>query len=255
MTVPPPAGAAGPASDSAAIIGRTRGRFRLHQPWYAWGILLGLPIAVAGLIALTGDLLAAAITFALIALLATVPLCLVLLSFRVHVTERAIVIGPFLPGFRRTVHLFSDIDASTIRSWRNLSAYLRASRTPALMTAGLIAPGARGGVSYRVQRAGRLTSGRLEENPLIRDLGGTCELFALAGGSARFVRVLARAMQEAGAASEQEILALALEPGRLSPEPGAHLTQIPGHPQPAQTRFEDLPPERQAQIRQHIVGR
>ena len=42
------------------------------------------------------------------------------------------MIGPFLPGFARDVHLFSDIDVSTIRTWSNMRAYLRSSSTSTL---------------------------------------------------------------------------------------------------------------------------
>lgn len=243
MTAPVPA---------EPVIGRTRARFRMHWPWYTWVIPFLVPLVPGALILLTGDVLAAVITVIILVLLATLPLLWVLASFRIHVTDRAIVTGPFLPGFTRSVHLFQDIDVSTIRAWSNVSAYLRSSRTPALLTAGQVNRGSRHGISFRVRRIGDMRGGQLRENQMTRDLGGTAEIMSVTGGAERLIRSLATAMQDAGVAPADAVIAQALPPGRLSPERDSHLQQIPGWPQPSEERFEDLPPEVQQRLRDHL---
>ena len=233
------------------VIGRTRARFRMHWPWHTRAVLLLLPVVIGGLILLTGDVLAAVISALLVFLLATLPLLWVLASFRIHVTDRAIVTGPFLPGFTRSVYLFQDIDISTIRAWSNLSAFLRSARIPALMTAGRVNRGSRHGITFRARRVGDLSGGQLSENQMTRHLGGTTEIMSVTGGAERLIRSIATAMQDAGVAPADAILAQALPPGRLSPERNSHLQQIPGWPEPS----EDLQPEAQEQLRRALRGR
>lgn len=234
------------------IIGATRARFLMHWPWYTWALPPLLPAGIALLVLLMGDILAAVIGFILVTILATVPILLFMASFQIHVTERALVVGPFVPGYHRQVHLFSDIDTSTIRAWSNLSAYLRASRTPALMTAGHVNSGAKHGITFRVHRVGELQNGKLTENEVARALGGTTEVMSVAGHSKKLIHSLATAMERAGVARADAIIAQALPPGRLSPQRDAHLQQIPGWRQPKDDsveRFEDLPPELQQALR------
>lgn len=240
---------------TAANLGRTRARFGLHWPWYVWALPVAVPVAVALLVLLTGDALAAAISFVLIVLLASIPVLVILRSWAFRVTDRAIVIGPFLPGVSREVHLLEDIDLSTLRTWSNLGAYLTAAGTSGMATVGHVNRGSRDGISYRVARAGRLRGGRLEENALVADLGGTIELLSTPAGAARVAETIVRAAAEAGLPGADMALSTALPPGRLSPERGAHLREIPGHPAPRQARFEDLPPEMQARVRSHMDPR
>lgn len=242
------------APDARAVIGRTRLRVPIHKPWYVWAMILLLPLALGALVLATGDAVSAAIACVLLTLLATLPLVLVLRAWRIHVTDRAIVVGPFLPGFSRDVHLLADIDLSTLRTWSNVSAYTTASRSPRLLAAvGGLWPGARHGISYAVQRAGSLQGGRLTENRLITDLGGTYEVYGIAMRPERMVRAIAEAAQQAGIAPADQVLAAALPPGRLSSQPDAHLREMPGHPVPRQERFEDLPPEMQERLKRHII--
>ena len=130
-------------------------------------------------------------------------------------TDRAIVTGPFLPGFTRSVYLFQDIDISTIRAWSNLSAFLRSARIPALMTAGRVNRGSRHGITFRARRVGDLSGGQLSENQMTRHLGGTTEIMSVAGSAERLIRSIAAAMQEAGVAPADAVIAQALPPGRL----------------------------------------
>ncbi|MCT1775954.1 hypothetical protein [Brachybacterium sp. p3-SID957] len=72
----------------------------------------------------------------------------------------------------------------------------------------------------------------------------------MTGGAERLIRSIATAMQDAGVAPADAILAQALPPGRLSPERNSHLQQIPGRPEP-----EDLHPDAQEQLRRALRGR
>lgn len=216
----------------ARILGRTRATFRMHWPWYLELLPLAMVLAIVGLILLTGDELAAAITFALLLLLAVLPIALVLRSFAFSVTDRAIVIGPFLPGFPRTVVMFSDIDLATLRSWSNLAVYLYQSSTPWALTMGQINRGSRSGISFFARRTGDLEGDALTENQLTKDLGGTIEILSATRRPEKVIGVIARALADSGIASEQQALATALPPGRLTRAQGAHLREIPGHPMP-----------------------
>jgi hypothetical protein len=216
----------------AQILGRRRATFRMHWPWYLRLLPLALVLAIDGLILLTGDRLAAVISFVLLLLLAVLPIALVLRSFAFTVTDRAIVIGPFLPGFARSVVMLSDVDVSTMRTWRNLSAYLHQAGIPSLLTLGKINRGARGGISFFARRAGDLKGDALTEDERVRARGGTIEILSATRSPRAVIAVLARAMSDAGIVSEQQVLATALPPGTLTPDRGAHLREIPGHPVP-----------------------
>ncbi|UQN28107.1 hypothetical protein [Brachybacterium kimchii] len=216
----------------AQVLGRTRATFRMHWPWYLRLLPLVLVLAIDGLILLAGDRLAAVISFVLLFLLAVVPIALVLRSFAFAVTDRAIVIGPFLPGFPRTVVMLSDVDVSTMRTWRNLSAYLHQAGIPSLLTLGKINRGARGGISFAATRAGALEGESLTEDERVKARGGTIEILSATRSPEAVIAVIARAMADAGIAGEQQVLATALPPGTLSRERGAHLREIPGHPLP-----------------------
>jgi hypothetical protein len=216
----------------AQILGRTRATFRMHWPWYIKLLPLAMVLAIVGLILLTGDRLAAGITFTLLFFLAVLPIALVLRSFAFSVTDRAIVIGPFLPGVSRTVVMFSDIDVATLRSWSNLAVYLHQSSTPWALTVGQVNPGSRSGISFFARRTGDLEGDALTENQMTKDLGGTIEILSATRRPEAVVGAIARALADAGIANEQQILATALPPGRLTREQGAHLREIPGHPVP-----------------------
>ena len=86
---------------------------------------------------------------------------------------------------------------------------------------------------------------------MTRHLGGTTEIMSVTGGAERLIRSIATAMQDAGVAPADAILAQALPPGRLSPERNSHLQQIPGWPEPS----EDLHPDAQEQLRRDLRGR
>lgn len=240
--------------DRKAITGATRSRFRLHWPWYVWLLPLALPVVIGGMVLLTGDLLATVISTVLVALLATLPVLAILASFQIRVTERALLCGAFLPGLAQEVYLYADIDPRTVRAWSNVRAYLRASGMPSLMTGGQINPGARGGISFAVRRVGRARGRSVSEDQMVADLGGTAEVMSVSGNPERLVRSLAAAMQDAGVVRAESVLAAALPPGQLSGAPGSHAHEIPGHPQPSQQRFEDLPPEMQERLRDRLRG-
>ncbi|UQN28108.1 DUF6526 family protein [Brachybacterium kimchii] len=216
----------------AQVLGRTRATFRMHWPWYLKLLPLALVIVISGFVLLTGDRAAAAISFVLLLLLAVLPIALVLRSYAFSVTDRAIVIGPFLPFFSCTVVMLSDIDLGTLRSWSNLAAYLHQSSTPWALTVGQINPGSRSGISFFARRTGDLEGDALTENQMIKDLGGTIEILSASRRPTAVVGVIARALADAGIANQQQILATALPPGRLTRERGAHLREIPGHPVP-----------------------
>jgi hypothetical protein len=217
---------------NAQILGRRRATFRMHWPWYLRLLPLALVLVIDGLILLTGDRLAAVISFVLLLLLAVLPIALVLRSFAFTVTDRAIVIGPFLPGFPRSVVMLSDVELSTLRSWSNLAVYLHQSSTPWALTMGQINPGSRSGISFFARRAGDLQGATLTENQLTKDLGGTIEILSTTRRPEAVIGVIARALADAGIADEQQVLATALPPGHLTRERGAHLREIPGHPLP-----------------------
>jgi hypothetical protein len=216
----------------AQILGRTRATFRMHWPWYLKLLPLAMVLAIVGLILLTGDPLAAGITFTLLFFLAVLPIALVLRSFAFSVTDRAIVIGPFLPGYPRTVVMLADIDLSTMRTWRNLSAYLQQAGIPSLLTLGRVNRGARGGISFAATREGELDGDSLTEDERVKERGSTIEIMSATRRPEKVIRVIARALADAGIANEQRVLATALPPGTLSREHGAHLREIPGHPIP-----------------------
>lgn len=243
---------AGP-TDARAAIGRTRGRLYMHWPWYTWSLVVALPLLVCGGILLSGSVRAAVICLILLLLLSSLPITIGLRAWRTHITDHAIVVGPFLPGTRRSVFFYTDLDVSTIRAWRNTAAYLRSSGAPRFLMTGQVNPGSQHGISWGAWREHEIQRGVITEVPSGMEQKRYAEIVSTVGGSRRAIRILARALDDARIAPAEAITRQALPPGRLSPELDAHLRQIPGWPEPVQTRFENLPPELQERYRHHIV--
>ena len=236
------------------LVGTPRAQFRMHYSALVWAVLWLVPLLLAALLVATGSPGAAVIGLVLVWLLASLPLTWFLRRHRMILTDRAIVMGPFVPGVAPDVLFYADIDTSTIRTWSNLRAYLRASGTSAFTSGEMITPLSRLGVTFRAGRSGRLKDGRLVEDDLVASLGsGTVVMFALSGSAERFIGALTPLLVAARVPGAADVPRTALPPGRLSGEKDSHRTEIPGWPAPRPgERFEDLPPEVQEGIRRRM---
>ncbi|MCZ4325093.1 hypothetical protein [Brachybacterium paraconglomeratum] len=235
------------------LVGTPRAQFRMHYSALVWAVLWLVPLLLAAPLVATGSPGAAAIGLVLVWLLASLPLTWLLRRHRMLLTDRAIVMGPFVPRVAPTVLFHADIDASTIRTWSNLRAYLRAAELSAFESGEMITPLSRLGVTFRARRSGRLQDGRLVESDIVAALGGTTEMFALTGSAERFVGALTPLLVAARVPGAADVPRTALPPGRLSGEKDSHRTEIPGWPAPRPgERFEDLPPEVQEGIRRRM---
>lgn len=136
------------------LVGAPRARFAMHWPLLLWAVLWLVPLLCAALVVATGSPGAAVIGLVLVWLLASLPLTWFLRRHRMILTDRAIVMGPFVPGVAPDVLFYADIDTSTIRTWSNLRAYLRTSGTSAFTSGEMITPLSRLGVTFRAGRAG-----------------------------------------------------------------------------------------------------
>ena len=235
------------------LVGEPRERFGMHWPLLLWAVLWLVPLLCAALILVGGSPGAAIVLLVVVWLVVSLPLTWFLRRHRMILTDRAIVMGPFVPRVAPTVLFYADIDASTIRTWSNLRAYLRASETTAFTSGEMITPLSRLGVTLRARRSGRLEDGRLVESDLVASLGGTVEMFALTGSAERFIGALTPRLVAAGVPGAADVPRTALPPGRLSGQKDSHRTEIPGWPAPRPgERFEDLPPEVQESLRRRM---
>ena len=234
-------------------LGAPRAQFRMHWPAVVWAVLWLTPLVVAALILATGSPGTAVALLVVLWLVISLPLTWFLRRHRMILTDRAIVMGAFVPGVAPDVLFYSDVDTSTIRTWSNLRAYLRSSGRTAFTSGELITPLSGLGVTLRVRRSGRLQGGRLVEDDLVASLGGTVEMFALGGSAQRFIGALVPLLVAAGVPGAEEVPRTALPPGRLSGRKDSHRTEIPGWPAPQQAeRFEDLPAEVQESLRRRM---
>lgn len=108
-----------PATRRRAPGRRTPGTIRDALP-PALATLWLVPLLLAALVVATGSPGAAVIGLVLVWLLASLPLTWFLCRHRMILTDRAIVMGPFVPGVAPDVLFYADIDTSTIRTWSNL---------------------------------------------------------------------------------------------------------------------------------------
>lgn len=230
------------------LLGTPRARFRMHWPWYVWAGVWCAPVIVMVLALAAGDVVIALALGVVISLLASLPLTWFFRRHQLVLTDRALVMGAFVPGTSPDVLFFTDVDAPTLRTWSNLRAYLRSSGLSAFTSGEMITPGSRLGMTVRVRRAGKLRDGRLVENELVAALGGSVEMFALSGSAERFVHALAPLLLAAGVPGAAEVPSRALPPGRLSGARESHRTEIPGWPAPRGA--DDLPAEVQRILRE-----
>ena len=214
------------------VLGTPVHRFHMHWPWYVWLVLWGLPVVLAGAVLATGSPGAALVLAVILLVVVALPLTWFLRRHQVVLTDRAMVMGPFVPGVGPDVLFLHDLDVASVRTWSNLRAYLRAAGTSSFTSGQMITEGSRTGFSLRTRRAGRLRGGSLVEREIVGQLGGAVELFALAGSAERFVPALTEVMVDAGVPGAEGIPDCALPPGVLSGAPGSHRAEIPGWPAP-----------------------
>lgn len=214
------------------VLGTPVHRFHMHWPWYVWLALWGTPLVVAGIALGTGSPGAAVVLLVILLPFVATPLTWFLRRHQLVLTERALVMGPFVPAVGPDVILHHDLDVEALRTWSNLRAYLRAAEVSSFSSGHMITEGSRTGVSLSARREGRIRNGTLEEVEMVRAFGGTVELFALAGSAEGFVRKLTEVLLAAGVPGAEQIPSRALPPGRLSGAKGSHRTEIPGYTGP-----------------------
>ncbi|WP_106507632.1 hypothetical protein [Brachybacterium timonense] len=210
------------------LVGVPQARFIMHWPWYVWIVLWFLPVLIALGILATGSPGAAIAILGALWVLVAAPLSWFLCRHRLVITDRAIVMGAFVPGGRPDVIFLNDVDPACVRTWSNLRAYLKAVDRSSFTSGMMITEGSGTGVSLRVRRIGTVRNGRLRENEIVASIGSTVELFALSGSAERFVHALTAAMTNARVPGAEQIPSVALPPGRLSGAPGSHRQEIPG---------------------------
>lgn len=214
------------------LLGTPQARFHMHWPWFVWVGVWATPVIVMVLALVAGDVGIAIALGVVISLVACLPLTWFLRRHQLVLTDRALVMGAFVPGTSLDVLFYADVDAPTLRTWSNLCAYLRSSGLSAFSSGEMITPGSRTGMTVRVRRAGRLRGGKLVENELVAAIGGAVEMFALSGSAERFVQALTSLLRAAGVPGAADAAQRALPPGRLSGERDSHRTEIPGWPAP-----------------------
>lgn len=215
-------------------LGTPRARFHMHYPLLLWLVIWVMPIALAAAIWVAGGRASAVVSAVLFLVLVALPLTWFLRRHQAVLTDRGLVYGAFVPGTTPEFARYEDIDLSTVRTWTNIHRYLRSAGVGALESGQMITPGARGGVTLRLARGAHFVDGRLRENEMIARYGGSVQVFALSGSPRRFVVALIDALRAAGApeADVDLVAREAMQPGTLSGEPRAHLSEIPGFPAP-----------------------
>lgn len=140
------------------LLGTPRARFHMHWPWYVRVGVWCTPVIVMALALLAGDVVIALALGIVISLVACLPLAWFFRHHQLVLTDRALVIGAFVPGTSLDVLFYADVDAATLRTWLNLRAYLRSSGLSAFTSGEMITPGSGTGMTMRVRRGGRRRS-------------------------------------------------------------------------------------------------